>query len=352
MFTSCKKDNNGDPTSALINNTLSPDFSKMTPDCYTSDPSNPLITSGDFSADLGIGTTQWNDPHVIKVGAEYWMYASADDNFDHDIKIYRLVSTDGVNWAPNPSTAVLEKSAGKFDARSTETPAVVYFSGKYHMFWTGYTDENDTKTWKIGHATSLDGITFTKDAAALLGPTDPNGAVNLDFNQYLVAEPAPVVFNNKIYLYFTAVGGNIGVGTTLQVIGLTTSADGVSWSAPVSALEPSQAQYPRGNPDYYKGFSTPNAIFMNGEIHVYIDVVVTDAGGSLFSQQKLHHARSSDGLTLWVHDSSEIFDRGDSAWTSTEIRSPSLYLEGSNLLLWYAGHSGITLGIGVATCDL
>jgi sucrose-6-phosphate hydrolase SacC (GH32 family) len=271
---------------------------------------------------------------------------------NHDIKVYRLTSSDGVNWTPNPTTAVLEKSAGKFDSRSTETPAVVYFAGKYHMFWTGYTDENDTATFRIGHATSTDGVNFTKDATALLAPTNPGGAPNLDFNQFSVAEPAPIIFNNKLHLYFGAIGANAGVGTILQVVGLTTTTDGTTWTTPVSALVPDQTLYPRGAPDYNYGYSTPHAIVMDNKVHLYFDVAVTDAGGTAYNQQKIHHAYSSDGLTSWVHDTSEIFSKEDFSWTANEIRSPAVYLNGKNLMLWYAGHQGITLGIGLANCGL
>ncbi len=333
--------------------TTSVDFTKLKPDCYQAYSSSSIITTGDFSGAIGVTKTTWNDPHVLKVGANFWMYASSDDNFDHNIKIYRLISTDGISWIPNPTTPVLTKTATKFDSQAVETPSVVNFNGQYHIFWTGYSDYTDTKTFKIGHAVSSDGITFVKDATHLLAATDPSGAPNLDFNQFLVAEPAAVVFNNKIYLYFTALGANTSVGTTLQVIGLTTSADGTSWSTPVSTLLPDQAQYSRGSPDYYKGFSTPSAVAMDGKVHLYYDVVQTDSGGSLFSQVKLHHAVSSNGLNSWTQDSTQIYDRSHFSWTATEIRSPSAYLNSQKLMLWFAGHSSSSdLGIGLATCSL
>ena len=329
-----------------------PDFSKLIPSCFTPHGSNPLIVSGDYAAELGLGTPQWNDPHIIKVGTQYWMYASADDNFNHDIKVYRLVSTDLVNWTVNPTTPVLEKTAAAFDSRSTETPAVVFFQGQYHMFWTGYTDETDISTWKIGHAVSSDGINFTKDVSPLVEPSDPGGAPNLDFDQYLVAEPAPVVFNNQIYLYFAAAGANIGVGTVLHVVGLITSSDGLVWSAPQSVLEPDQTTYPRNAPDYFKGYSTPHAVVLDDEVHLFFDVVRTDAAGTLFNQEKLHHAVSSNGITVWSQDPTHLIDKNDAGWTSVEVRSPAIYLEGTSLTMWYAGHTGLTLGIGLATCAL
>ena len=68
---------------------------------------------------------------------------------------------------------------------------------------------------------------------------------------------------------------------------------------------------------------------------------------------RLPCAVSSDGLTSWTQDSSAIHSRTDFTWTETEIRSPSVYLEGTTLNFWYAGHkSGVTMGIGYSTCEL
>ncbi|HNX59542.1 MAG TPA: hypothetical protein PKK43_10615, partial [Spirochaetota bacterium] len=46
----------------------------------------------------------WNDPHVIKVGEKYVMYASATDNFNYPVKLYRLVSDDGISFTLDPPT--------------------------------------------------------------------------------------------------------------------------------------------------------------------------------------------------------------------------------------------------------
>lgn len=325
---------------------LTPDFSKLIPSCFSAYSTSSIITTGDFSAALGLTKTTWNDPHVIKVGSQFWMYASSDDNFNGNIKIYRLISNDGINWNADPTTPVLQRSAGQFDSVSTETPAVVYFNNQYHMFWTGYSNSGDVGTFAIGHAVSNDGINFTKDAGAIVTPTLPYGAANLDFNQFLVAEPGPVVFNNQIYLYFTALGANAGVSTTLQVIGLTRSSDGVTWSAPVEVLQPNQAQYPRAT---YKGFSTPHAIALNGKVHLFYDVFED----TISKQVRLHHAVSDNGVSGWTQDSTAIYDRSAFVWTADEIRSPAAYLNGTNLMFWFAGNSNVNdLGIGYSPCDL
>lgn len=313
------------------------------PTCFSPSSSNPVLTGGSLFAG-----SAWNDPTVLKVGSQYVMYASSDISFNHDIKIYRMVSNDGISWALSPSSAVFtaNPSGTSWDHRAVETPSVVYFNGKYHMFYTGYaTTYTDTANFKIGHATSNDGIAWTRDVGALLAPSDPTGAPNLDFNQYIVAEPGAVVFNNKIYLYFSALGANTGVNTTLQVIGLTTSSDGTTWSAPQKVLEPDQTLYPRAT---WIGYSTPQPVVMNDEMHLFFDVVQA----SPWKQLRLHHASSGDGSTSWSHDSAAIYMAGAFPWATNEIRSPAPLLDGTTLKLWFAGDNGAVLGIGQADCAL
>jgi sucrose-6-phosphate hydrolase SacC (GH32 family) len=333
---------------------IAPDYTKLTATCFNASASNPVLTRGKPTTSF---TADWNDPSVIKVGNQYWMYASSDDNFDINVKIYRLVSSDGLNWTLNPSTPVLDAdpSASAWDHRSVETPSVVYFNGQYHMFYTGYpVTYTDVNAYRIGHATSSDGISWTRDPNnPVVAPTDPGGTTpNLDFNQWITAEPAAVVFNNKIYLYFSAVGANASVGSTLQVIGLTTSTDGNSWTTAQSVLTPDQAQYPRtGGTIDWLGYSTPSASVLNGQVHLFFDVVQN----SPWKQLRLHHAKSANGTSNWTQDSSAMFSNTDFTWTDDEIRSPNALLDGTVLHLWFAGtESGSTpvLGIGHAKCTL
>jgi len=319
------------------------DDSKLVPSCFSASGSNPLLTTGSQFANAN-----WNDPSVIKVGNSYVMYASADINFSEDIKIYRLTSSDGDNWTLNPTSAVLSKATGltDWDRKSVETPSVVFFNGTYHMFYTGYPISlNDVSDYKIGHATSADGINWTRDATYLLAPTDPlNILPDLSFDQYLVAEPGAVVFNGKLYVYFTASGADIGVNTTLETIGVIISSDGVNWSSPQQVLKPDQTLYPRVN---YRGYSTPAAVVINNKMHLFYDVAEDP-----FLQTKIHHAVSDDGITNFVQDAQEIFDRSMFAFTSTEIISPSPLLDGTQLKLYFAGRVGLDLSIALSSCDL
>ncbi len=337
---SCTKNDGVAPTTPI----LLPDFSKLTPSCFIASATNPILTR-----DSLLTGSDWNDPSVLKIGDQYVMYASSDQNFNFDIAIYRLISSDGLSWTLSPSTPVFvaDSNGAAWDHRAVETPSVVYFNNQYHMFYTGYpVTHTDSYSYKIGHATSSDGISWARDASYVVTPNDPtNLTPNLTFNQWVAAEPAAVVFDNKIYLYFTAIGANAGLGTTFEVIGLTTSSDGISWSIPVSVLEPSQSLYPRAT---WIGYSTPNAIVLNNQMHLFFDVVQD----SPWKQLKLHHAVSNNGMSGWVEDSAAIFSNSSFSWTSNEIRSPALLLDGTNLLMWFAGDNGSILGIGQSSCGL
>jgi len=324
------------------------DASKITPGCFQGGAAPELqIGSGFPNAD-------WNDPHVIKVGAQYWMYASSNLGLfapPSPVQIYRFTSSDAVSWTLNPAAPVLTVANGQWDQGGVETPAVVSFGGKYHMFWTGYPDawpNLDAFNFRIGHATSTDGISWTKDASSLLGPSGMPG----HFAEFIVGEPGPVVFNNTLYLYFSAVGVDAALAASLQVVGVITSTDGIAWSAPALAFKPDQAVYPRGM--NWVGYSTPNAVVIAGKVHVFVDVA-NDHGNNTWTQEALHHAHSADGLTGWTQDPAPIRRLTDFAWTQREIRSPHATLDGTTLRLHFAGDDLFNTnawGIGQMTCSL
>jgi len=312
------------------------DASKISSACFQ-DGTAPELQIGS-----GFPGADWNDPHVLKVGAQYWMYASSNLGLSvpapNPVQIYRFTSNDATNWTLDPAAPVLTVAAGQWDEGGNETPAVVFFGGKYHLFWTGYPDawpNLDAFNFRIGHATSADGISWTKDASPLLGPSGVSG----NFDEFI--------------LYFTAVGVDAGLAAGLQTVGVMTSADGVVWSAPALAFKPDQNVYPRTSD--WVGYSTPNAVVIDGKVHVFVDVA-NDHGNNTWIQEALHHAYSSDGLSGWTQDPVPIRRLTDFTWTAREIRSPAAFLDGTTLRLYFAGDDlfspNASWGIGQMTCSL
>lgn len=226
------------------------------------------------------------------------------------------------------------------------------------MFYTSYpSDYSDANTYRIGHAKSADGISWTRETPTtpLVSPTDPSNTTPLlTFNQWVTAEPGAVVFDDKIYLYFAATGSNVEANSTAEVIGLMTF-DGTSWSAQQEVMRPSQAVYPRLTSPYYKGFSTPAAAVINNQVHLFTTAVIQkDDQGVGYKHTKIHHAYSSDGKNNWNQDTTAITDITDLSWYSYDLISPTALYDNNKVYLWHGGNNGSLsgLGIGLMTCNL
>ena len=300
----------------------------------------------------------WNDPVVLRTSTGWVMYASASAGFGAPVQIYRLRSSDARTWTLSPPAPVL---APRGASRGVETPTVVVFGGRYHMFYTTYPGDNLPTTFTVGHATSRDGVAWTVDTDALIRPT----GAPLDWNGIIVGEPGAAVVGSTLHVYFTAVGVDPALGATSQVIGLVTSRDGVTFSAPRLALAPDRARLPRAAG--WVGYSTPQPVVIDGVVHLFTDVA-SDAPDPRFLeswlQVALAHASSVDGVTGWKADPTFFQVRGAPAWTTREVRSVTPVLDGNVLRLWWAGDQLYQLvdgqpqwdvrqwGIGASTCLL
>lgn len=299
-----------------------------------------VLSFGDFMV-----KALWNDPSVIKEGDQYVMYATANVGGKWGTVLpFRGTSSDGINWTMDTKPLLQVGRKGSFDEDSVETPSVVKFKGKYHMFYSGVIRGLLKQELAIGHAVSDDGINWTKvSEKPLLAPT---GRPNEDWNGYHVAEPGAVVFNNKLYLYFHASGlrpGGKKPGNQSS-IGVVVSEDGFNFSKMRKILTQGP-MYPTTAKERYSGYSTPSPVVANGKVHLFYDVIATKPG---WEQVALHHAKSSDGIHF-KEDATSLLRRGNLSWSKTEIRAPTALYEHGHFKVWFAGHDKKNLpnsGIG------
>lgn len=320
---------------------------------WLEDSDNPHIHFQDF------GGLVWNDPWVLKEAGAYRMWTTSGAG-GVDVKVYELASSDGKSFAPAATPLVPELVPGpaSFDAIAVETPSVVQLNGTYHMYYTAVPScanpPGCTYTlYEIGHASSPDGVTWTKSNAPVIQKPAQDG----EWGSWGVAEPGATVKDGVIYLYYALVrcrGGAPCAPATPAAergIGLATSTDGESFvEDPGNPILVQSASYPAS--ELYEGYSTPAAAFIAGEFHLFYDVAQTVDGA--FRQVALAHATSSDGKTF--DETPNILVRDPNAWTSYEIRAPTVVDDGDHLSLWFAGNNGTSpsapgfeIGIGRAT---
>lgn len=321
---------------------------------WTFPMANPVIKAGDYRP-----KALWNDPCVVLADGQYVMYmtTSVEAPFRPPVLPFRAISKNARTWILSPETPLMTPAGTPF--ASLETPSVVRFHGMFHMFFTGVYARPDPAPMAIGHAQSADGINWTVTAGPVITATGKAS----DWNGYLVGEPGAIVRNDRILVYFSAVGARPGgQPPQLQSIGLAETSDGTTFEPATKVLEQS-ATYP---PDRgFVGYSTPAPFELGGHIHLVYDVALYRKNGDPDWQQvALHHAVSTgDGETNFVQDTAPWLTREDLPWTSGEILAPMVLVDGVTLHLWFAGHvrrselgpmirrgvSGAEFGIGYAT---
>ncbi len=128
------------------------------------DENNPVLEVGLSGTwdDYFIAT-----PSVILDDTTYHMwYAGVSDQSISHINIGYAVSSDGINWQKDENNPVLEVGpADSWEETWVYFPYVIYDGLAFHMWYTG-TEGNSFSGWaeRIGYATSPDGISWTKDA--------------------------------------------------------------------------------------------------------------------------------------------------------------------------------------------
>jgi len=117
-------------------------------------PDNPVLDIGEKGAwdSIDVRTHE-----VIFDGAEYKMWYTGQCPARMS-RIGYATSKDGVVWTKHSGNPVLDLGEpGTWDSQGVRAPCVIFDGHKYEMWYNG-TDRN----YRIGYATSIDGITWTK----------------------------------------------------------------------------------------------------------------------------------------------------------------------------------------------
>ena len=179
---------------------------------WTKDTLNPVLDVGSPGS--------WDDEEVLLAsvlfdGSIYHMWYSGFDGIK--LRIGYATSTDGVNWTKDTLNPVLDVgSPGTWDDEDVVGCYVLFDGTIFHMWYSG----NDGSFYRIGYATSPNGVSWTKDTLnPILDVGDAWG-----WDRLRVQHPRVVTDGTTYHMWYSG-----GVNFDSR-IGHATSPDGVSWT--------------------------------------------------------------------------------------------------------------------------
>ena len=218
------------------------------------------VQTGEPNLVLGPTTGKWDakgveTASVVKTpNGRYWMYYSGDlANGSNTWGIGLAQSLDGITWTKVGTGPVL-KGRGKWEGPFFDgaemvggvcEPSVVYDAGKgiFRMWYAALGIRSEVIAYRLGYATSVDGIRWTAQANPVLEPGVGDAWDNLVVSQVSVAQDPKTGFFHLFYFgasgddYLQADG--LGAASIAGDIGYGFSTDGINWQkAPAPVVSP------------------------------------------------------------------------------------------------------------------
>jgi hypothetical protein len=167
----------------------------------------------------------WDSYSIISVavrydGSTFQMWYGATDAYPGVISVGYAWSDNGSLWtkyADNPLPGLVPGASGEWDD-SGMTPSTVLYDGSiYGMWYTAVKYNGSSGTWRLGYASSDDGITWDNEDDPVLVGTEPWEGNN-------VYHPEVVPSGDGFAMWYTAL-----VWGQMVNIGYATSPDGLHW---------------------------------------------------------------------------------------------------------------------------
>jgi len=258
------------------------------------------------------------DPVVIKDGSLYKMWYTGE-GLDWKWRIGYATSPDGISWTKYDGNPVLDVGLeGTWDSDVARVSVVLKSEGIYHMWYNGNGHS------RFGYATSPDGINWTKYVdnpvfdLGLPGSWDENW-VSL----------AGIIREAGLYKLWYTGQDSSGTGR----IGFATSPDGINWtrhpSNPVLDIDPAS------NWDGSWVFD-PYVIYDGGSYHMWYSGW-TGAACDPNAFMRIGLASSPDGVT-WIRSiNNPVLDVSPGEWDYHGVTAPWVIFDGSLYHMWYHG---------------
>jgi len=255
-----------------------------------------------------------------------WYTGSGGTNY----RIGYANSYDGITWTKHPSNPVVDIGPfGTWDDYHTYSPTVLYDGTTYHMWYSGY----DGAIWKIGYATSSDGIAWTKSGANPVLDLGAPGA----WDDSRVYAPTVLYDGTTYHMWYSGYDGSY------YRIGYATSPNGIAWTK--SGANPVLDVGAGGTWDDNRIFA-PSVLYKGKTYHM----CYTGYDGFTY---KIGYATSPNEIA-WVKSvANPVLDLGPpGSWEDLHVHSPTVLYDGETYRMWYSGEDGLNTRIGYATYSI
>jgi hypothetical protein len=227
------------------------------------------------------------------------------------------------NWVRDldePTLALGEP--GAFDDTHLFAPIVVRDDGRFRLWYCGSTGlahdvapirVPDRRLFKIGLATSEDGLRFEKYAGNPILQMDSPARSILTPTILRDADGMPIREAGKLRMWFTA--GDLSVGAGGYVLQEASSADGIAWSQP-------------SEPQLEKAYA-PSVVKTDDGYHVWYTDVTSFPWG-------IRHAQSRDGKS-WSVTATPVLTLSQ-PWEQRILVYPCVLAIDGRYLMWYGSY--------------
>jgi predicted GH43/DUF377 family glycosyl hydrolase len=304
---------------------------------WKKDPRSPVLSGG------ANGT--WNRhvfmPCVLynadSTRYEMWFAASYGPNTPN-WRPYRIgfaTSKDGINWTTYPSP-VLSPSPGTWEAYTVEQPMVIRENGQYKMWYSGSPDFVVTM---IGYASSPDGIHWTKYPG--------NPVMGVGTAVWEAGGPYSCTVMPFLGGYRMWYGGYEAMPSIVSRIGHATSADGITWQRD-TVNNPVVGTGAAGQWD--AGWVVSPQVFHVGDTYL---MLYTGAPGNTGTRYGGLAISNDMGITWTKHALNPVVQPSYGGWDGTYVETGTVLPRGDTFDMWHSGAGSSTgtflWGIGHAT---
>ncbi len=299
-------------------------LSASNPVSWTKYASNPVIN-------LGAGGS-FDSSHayvfsVILDGSTYKMWYDGNDGINN--RVGYATSSDGITWTKSASSPVLNLgTSGAWDDVHVSHPSVILDGSTYKMWYAGY----DGSLWKIGYATSSDGISWTKSVSNPVLSVEAGGT----WDDAAIFTPRVIIDGSTYKMWYAGYDG------LTWRIGYATSSDGITWNKYGSS-----AVFDLGSNGTWDDANLiqPHVILSGSTYKMWY------AGNDGVSW-RIGYATSSDGVTWARSGSNPVVDLGaNGTWDDANTYDLAIAIDGTSYKMWYTGSDGTNNRIGYATAN-